>query len=117
MSSNDRKRAFLRLAYYACAVYAVSLALLLNWRMDEPLLGYDPNHDGRSFRIFILLVLAGLSVYGARIVNFNRDEAMDAMLRRFGIKPIIYSEDYVVRVRYWQVVGALVMCSFVFFAR
>jgi hypothetical protein len=117
MSSDDRKRVLLRLAYYACAIHAVAVATLLHWRMDEPFLGYDPNHDFRSFRVFFLLFMSGLSVYAGRSVNTDRNEATEAMLRRLGFKAPRFSASEVIRIRWAQIAGLVVMCSVIFIAR
>jgi hypothetical protein len=116
MSSDDQKRGPLRLAYYACATYAVVVATLLHWRMDEPLLGYDPSHEGRSLRVFFLLVIAGFSIYAARTVNTDRNKAMEAVLR-YGIELPRDSASEVIRIRWAQIAGLVVMCSVIFAAR
>jgi hypothetical protein len=117
MWSNDRKRVLLRLAYYACAIYAVSAAALLHWRMDEPILGYDPNHEGRSLRVFFLLVIAGFNIYAARKVNIDRNEAFEAMLRTFSVEVPRISASQAIRIRWAQIAVLVVMCSLIFVAR
>jgi hypothetical protein len=117
MSSDDQKRGILRLAYYACAAYAIVVATLLHWRMDEPLLGYDPSHEGRSLRVLFLLVIAGFNIYAARKVNIDRNEAMEAVLRRYGIELPRVSASEAIRIRWAQIAALAVTCSVIFIAR
>jgi hypothetical protein len=115
MSSKDRKQRLQRLAYYACAIYALAIAALLHWRIDEAILGYDPNHDGRAIKIVFLFFLSGLSGFAAGRFNTDQvryDQARDAMLTKCGIESQNLST-----IRWAQIAGIIVMCSAVLIVR
>ena len=117
MPVEDRRQRLLRLAYYACAIYAVTAAALLHWRIDESILGYDPDHDNRAIRVFFLLVMSGFSVLAGRSVNIDRSEATGEMLRKFGIEAYRFSESEVILLVSIQIAGLVVICSVIFLAR
>jgi hypothetical protein len=110
MLNIDRKQRLQRLAYYACAVYALAIAVLLHWRIEEEaILGYDPNHDGRATKTVFLFFLSGLSGFAAGRFNTGQvryDQARDAMLTKHGIESQSLSS-----IRWAQIAGIIVMCS------
>ena len=110
----DQRNRLQRLAFYSCTMYALVIAALLYWRIDESALslGYDPNERFRAIRIGFLLLLSGLSGYAAGLVNRYSQARYDRTCEKYGIERVSLSA-----IRWAQMAGIVLICSVLLIAR